>query len=53
MTAQEVIAEQLHWARTHANDPTIAEHNRRWFASEVVRLEQIANKPATTAKEET
>lgn len=29
---------QLHWAEHHANDLTIAEHNRRYFAAEVERI---------------
>ena len=29
---------QLHWAEHHANDYTIAEHNRTWFATEALRI---------------
>lgn len=29
---------QLHWAEHHANDLTIAEHNRRYFVAEVERI---------------
>ena len=36
--ADDDLAGQLYWADKHANDLTIAEHNRRHFAAEAVRL---------------
>lgn len=32
------LQEQLYWADCHANDLTIAEHNRTWFANEAARI---------------
>lgn len=36
--ADDDLAGQLHWADKHANDLAMAEHNRRHFAAEAVRL---------------
>lgn len=36
--------EQLYWAERHANDFTIAEHNREWFKKEAIRLREIITK---------
>lgn len=32
------LQEELRWAEQHANNLTIAEHNRKWFSGEVARL---------------
>jgi hypothetical protein len=43
------LQEQLRWAEHHANDMTIAEHNRQWFSSEVVKLRAVIAKATGAA----
>ena len=40
------LAGQLYWADKHAHDMTMAEHNRRHFAAEAVRLRAAIAKMA-------
>lgn len=35
--------EELYWAERHANDFTIAEHNREWFKREAEKLRSEVN----------
>ena len=44
--AGDDLAGQLHWADKHANDLAMAEHNRRHFAAEAVRLRAAIAKTA-------
>ena len=49
LTFDSPLDEQLHWAKFHAIDLTIAEHNRKAFAQEVERLTAIKNDPKEPA----
>lgn len=35
---QQSLEDQLYWAQRHAEDLTMAVHNRHWFAEEAKRL---------------
>lgn len=47
--AADDLAGQLYWAERHAADLTIAEHNRKHFAREVIRLRAAIAKATGSA----